>query len=250
MLSSSKRLKLVPDAPHFHARPGARVRSPDAHFSLCRGTYLPSNLGWVPPPPPGSVSMSERCKLLRTLIGRLKVSRKYPDCNTVCCCFGESQVFHYQYSFLLISVFTNIGLFRNSIGNLSDQYPTPVVPADYTFAIWGLIYSWFTLWLVYVITSLFRTNRLGPGLPQSADDHARVPGRRLAQPHLKHDVAVRVGSPDVHPQPRCVVADRNLALPRHLHPHGQGLWVPLRLQGIRTVNGVLNIIGFSSNQFI
>ena len=38
--SSSKRLKLVPEPPHFHARPGARSGAL-AHFSLCRGTYLP-----------------------------------------------------------------------------------------------------------------------------------------------------------------------------------------------------------------
>ena len=52
--SSSKRLKLVPEprifklktgqarsgAPHFHARPEARSGAL-AHFSLCRGTYLP-----------------------------------------------------------------------------------------------------------------------------------------------------------------------------------------------------------------
>ena len=64
--SRSKRLKLVPEprifklktaqarsgAPHFHARPGARSGAL-AHFSLCRGTYLPK-FGVTPhPPPPG-----------------------------------------------------------------------------------------------------------------------------------------------------------------------------------------------------
>ncbi|XP_030840730.1 uncharacterized protein LOC593118 [Strongylocentrotus purpuratus] len=56
----------------------------------------------------------------------------------------------------------SLGLFRSSIGNLSNLYPTPVTPAGYTFAIWGLIYSWFAAWLVYVITTLFRTNDKGP----------------------------------------------------------------------------------------
>ena len=37
-------------APHFHARPGARSGAL-AHFSLCRGTYLPT-FGVIPPPPP------------------------------------------------------------------------------------------------------------------------------------------------------------------------------------------------------
>ena len=38
-------------APHFHARPGARSGA-RAHFSLCRGTYLPKFEGEYPPPPP------------------------------------------------------------------------------------------------------------------------------------------------------------------------------------------------------
>ena len=63
--SRSKRLKLVPEprifklktaparsgAPHFHARPGARSGAL-AHFSLCRGTYLPKFGGEYPLPPP------------------------------------------------------------------------------------------------------------------------------------------------------------------------------------------------------
>ncbi|XP_003726028.1 uncharacterized protein LOC100889675 [Strongylocentrotus purpuratus] len=56
----------------------------------------------------------------------------------------------------------SLGLFRNSLTNMSDNYPTPITPAGYTFAIWGLIYSWFASWLVYVITTLFRTNDKGP----------------------------------------------------------------------------------------
>ena len=62
--SRSKRIKLVPEprifklktaqarsgAPHFHARPGARSGA-RAHFSLCRGTYLPK-FGVSTPPPP------------------------------------------------------------------------------------------------------------------------------------------------------------------------------------------------------
>ena len=74
--SRSKWIKLVPDprifkpktaqarsgAPHFHARPGARSGT-RAHFSLCRGTYLPKL--WVssppppPPPPPGCTHIND-----------------------------------------------------------------------------------------------------------------------------------------------------------------------------------------------
>ena len=39
-------------APRFHARPGARSGAL-AHFSLCRGTYLPKLGGEYPPPPGG-----------------------------------------------------------------------------------------------------------------------------------------------------------------------------------------------------
>ncbi|XP_071491951.1 uncharacterized protein [Diadema antillarum] len=55
----------------------------------------------------------------------------------------------------------SLGLFRNSIGNLSDKYTTPITPAGYTFAIWGVIYSSFAAWLVYLITTLFRSNAKG-----------------------------------------------------------------------------------------
>ena len=43
-------------APHFHPRPGARSGA-RAHFSLCRGTYLPK-FGSPPPPTPGQKSMT------------------------------------------------------------------------------------------------------------------------------------------------------------------------------------------------
>ncbi|XP_041474461.1 uncharacterized protein LOC121423206 [Lytechinus variegatus] len=56
----------------------------------------------------------------------------------------------------------SLGFFRNSIFNLSNNVPTPITPAGYTFAIWGLIYSWFGAWVIYVITTLFRTNDKGP----------------------------------------------------------------------------------------
>ena len=63
--SRSKWIKLVPEprifklktaqarsgAPHFYARPGARSGA-RAHFSLCRGTYLPKFGVSTPPPPP------------------------------------------------------------------------------------------------------------------------------------------------------------------------------------------------------
>ena len=69
--SLSQRLKFVPEprifklktararsgAPHFHARPGARSGAL-AHFSLCRGTYLPKFGVSNPPPPPPDLYLS------------------------------------------------------------------------------------------------------------------------------------------------------------------------------------------------
>ena len=35
------------------------------------------------------------------------------------------------------------------VGNVSDKYPLDVTPAGWTFAIWGVIYVWQLLWLLY-----------------------------------------------------------------------------------------------------
>ena len=67
--SRSKQIKLVPEprifklktaqarsgAPHFHVRPGARSGA-WAHFSLCRGTYLPK-FGVSTSPPPRTIPL-------------------------------------------------------------------------------------------------------------------------------------------------------------------------------------------------
>ncbi|XP_030840729.1 uncharacterized protein LOC588719 [Strongylocentrotus purpuratus] len=56
----------------------------------------------------------------------------------------------------------SLGWFKSSVGNLSNKYPTPVTPAGYTFSIWGLIYLWNFAWIIYVLTTLCRTNSRGP----------------------------------------------------------------------------------------
>ena len=43
--------------------------------------------------------------------------------------------------------------FKNQTG---EVYPTQVTPAGWTFAIWGLIYAWQVLWLVYAWSFVFR----------------------------------------------------------------------------------------------
>ncbi|XP_064643916.1 uncharacterized protein LOC135497867 [Lineus longissimus] len=48
------------------------------------------------------------------------------------------------------------GIFLSSIGNLSDRYATEITPSGWAFSIWGFIYTWQALYLVYGITTIFR----------------------------------------------------------------------------------------------
>ncbi|XP_041474157.1 uncharacterized protein LOC121422972 [Lytechinus variegatus] len=56
----------------------------------------------------------------------------------------------------------SIGWFKSTVGNISNKYPTPVTPAGYTFSIWGLIYLWNFAWIIYILTTLCRSNSRGP----------------------------------------------------------------------------------------
>ncbi|CAL8236751.1 unnamed protein product [Boreogadus saida] len=48
------------------------------------------------------------------------------------------------------------GPFGSSTGNVSSRYETDVTPAGWTFSIWGLIYTWLCLALIYITSYLFR----------------------------------------------------------------------------------------------
>ncbi|XP_070830782.1 uncharacterized protein [Chaetodon trifascialis] len=48
------------------------------------------------------------------------------------------------------------GPFRYSTGNVSALYPTDITPAGWTFSIWGVIYTWLTLMVIYLTTYVFR----------------------------------------------------------------------------------------------
>lgn len=41
------------------------------------------------------------------------------------------------------------GIFKNTIGNISDEYPTRITPTSETFSIWSAIYVWMAVWLIY-----------------------------------------------------------------------------------------------------
>ncbi|XP_063247648.1 uncharacterized protein LOC134547520 [Prinia subflava] len=53
------------------------------------------------------------------------------------------------------------GLFRSTPGNISDKYSTEFTPADWTFLIWNVIYTWQLAWLLYALSGICRRNELG-----------------------------------------------------------------------------------------
>ncbi|XP_077471658.1 uncharacterized protein LOC144085863 [Stigmatopora argus] len=48
------------------------------------------------------------------------------------------------------------GSFHSSTGNVSARYETNITPAGWTFSIWGVIYIWLTLMVVYITLFVFR----------------------------------------------------------------------------------------------
>ncbi|XP_048385919.1 uncharacterized protein si:ch211-161h7.5 isoform X4 [Stegostoma tigrinum] len=48
------------------------------------------------------------------------------------------------------------GPFYQSVGNVSKKYNTELTPAGWTFSIWGVIYTWQAVWLLYACIGLCR----------------------------------------------------------------------------------------------
>lgn len=46
------------------------------------------------------------------------------------------------------------GLFLSDTGNISDEYTTEITPADFVFAIWGAIYIYQLIFIIYCLTTL------------------------------------------------------------------------------------------------
>jgi len=53
------------------------------------------------------------------------------------------------------------GIFHNTIGNISAIYELDITPAGYTFAIWGIIFTWLALAMIALVASLFFYNNQG-----------------------------------------------------------------------------------------
>ncbi|KAL3836104.1 hypothetical protein ACJMK2_021557 [Sinanodonta woodiana] len=69
--------------------------------------------------------------------------------------------------FVLTLVFNGLAarpgaLFKSSTGDLSDKYYLNITPAGWTFSIWGFIYAWQALWLLYSVILIFRKTDAGP----------------------------------------------------------------------------------------
>ncbi|XP_046345886.1 uncharacterized protein LOC124128680 [Haliotis rufescens] len=57
---------------------------------------------------------------------------------------------------------TSIGVFLNSTGDISDVFYIEITPAGWTFSIWGLIYAWQAVWIVYSLVRICRKSPEGP----------------------------------------------------------------------------------------
>uniref|UniRef100_A0A3Q1FKY5 Si:ch211-161h7.5 n=1 Tax=Acanthochromis polyacanthus TaxID=80966 RepID=A0A3Q1FKY5_9TELE len=62
--------------------------------------------------------------------------------------------------FIITMVFSALAAsgkpFLVSTGNISDEFVTEITPSGWTFAIWGIIYTFLALVLVYVLSGFFR----------------------------------------------------------------------------------------------
>ncbi|XP_059173978.1 uncharacterized protein LOC131954369 [Physella acuta] len=53
-------------------------------------------------------------------------------------------------------------VFQNRTGDISAKFETPITPAGWTFSIWGFIYAWQTLWVIYSLVNICRKSGSGP----------------------------------------------------------------------------------------
>lgn len=69
----------------------------------------------------------------------------------------------------VVTVFINaaasnpsIGIFKNSTSVVSANNEIDITPAGWTFATWGIIYTWQALWLLYNVVIIFIKTEYGP----------------------------------------------------------------------------------------
>lgn len=66
-------------------------------------------------------------------------------------------------AFVIVAAFNGLaaasnggGVFKNNTGTISNVFYLEVTPAGWTFSIWGFIYTWQAIWLIYAITTICR----------------------------------------------------------------------------------------------
>ena len=62
----------------------------------------------------------------------------------------------YISSCLIGLIFIISGIFENNTGTISNIFYLEVVPAGWTFSIWGFIYAWQAIWIIYALTTICR----------------------------------------------------------------------------------------------
>ncbi len=72
---------------------------------------------------------------------------------------------------LVLFILTNIvnflagsgkgGVFKNTVGKISNKYELFITPAGFTFAIWGLIYLCLTISIIILVASVFVSTEFG-----------------------------------------------------------------------------------------
>lgn len=53
-------------------------------------------------------------------------------------------------------------IYQSNTGDISDKYYIEITPSGWVFSIWGVIYTWQAVWIVYSIVNLFRKSEKGP----------------------------------------------------------------------------------------
>ena len=55
----------------------------------------------------------------------------------------------FSHSPIGMSLFTGSGIFYNTIGGLSDKYYLDITPEGWAFSIWGIIYLWLGISIIF-----------------------------------------------------------------------------------------------------
>ena len=80
------------------------------------------------------------------------VSISYYNCNNR---FFKTRIFNF--------IFFYLGVFNESVGNISDKYFLELTPSSYVFGtIWPIIFLWTIVGKIYLVVSLFLPDNKSP----------------------------------------------------------------------------------------